>query len=260
MGLLRNRPGGSGHIELLDGSHRVWSTDGQPAHLLPASAWLTPALTVSFPDFVKRNAYGYYGGAGITSASAMSMTTILPGEYFPGAAGIYDLAETVLGTVPAGCNFIDVRVTLNRTKNPTDILYQPVTNCLPTQQTHLQGGSALLEAPPAWRRAMWIGLSGTNVVLRRYQSVTTQVGISWNVPNDNDTGAGGRRPGWTHGGGAGSENGRPVYVIEISSVADVNNINKRRGEAFQCSLVDTVSDFSSEWTGSAIIRPGYVKP
>lgn len=242
----------SGDVVLKDGTRRVWSTDGRPVNLLPEAMWMQGAMTVAFPDFVKRNAYLF---SKQVSTSCISWTTIIPGEWRASASGVYNLADQVIGTMPDGCNFADIRVTLNRTVDPTPLTGFPVRNMVPTQQTFLPGGACLAEFTWAWKRLFWIEVMGLDLVLRRKQSVwdfgaDTQ---PWTTIYD---GAGGFQNGWTHGGGSNSARGLVVAPIQ-SKVPHSGNINKQRGGSNQCSLVDN-NNFASTWTGSFLIRPGYI--
>lgn len=252
----RLQPKGNGHIELLDGTRRVWSSDGRPVNLLPEANWLTVPVTIAFPDFIKRNAYCFAPQSGIfANSSCASFSTIIPQEWGPGEASPRTLADQALGTVPAGVNYIDVRVTLARTKAPTALLGIAVPNQIPTQQTLLPGGTMPAEMTYLWRRLFEIGLDGTQIRLRRWQSVwsgATQLG--WSPGNAVYFPNGGKRPGWTHGGGSSSSLGHPAHMIQRKAGG---NVNKARGEANQCSLSDN-SNFSSTWAGTALIRPGYI--
>jgi hypothetical protein len=252
----RLQPKGDGHIELLDGTRRVWSSDGPPINLLPQANWLTIPVTIAFPDFIKRNAYCFAPQSGIiANTSCASFSTIIPQEWGPGEPSPRTLPDQVLGTVPSGVNYIDVRLTVNRTKAPTALLGIDVPNSIPTQQTPLPGGTMPAEITTLWRRLFEIGLNGTQIRLRRWQSVfdgPTQ--ITWAPGNQVWLPNGGKRPGWTHGGGSDSALGHPAHMIQRKAGG---NVNKERGGSNQCSLSDN-SNFASTWTGTALIRPGYI--
>lgn len=240
-----------GHIYLENGGYRTWSSDGRPVNLLPIASRITQPLTVAFPDFTKRNAYAldvYIDPMfGDTTTSCGSWSTIIPQEWSSG--------NTVLAPLPEGCNFVDVRVTLNRTKNPDIVTVHAPINILPTQQTFLPGGSALCERAPIWKRAFHIVISGSNIVLWRQQSVYDGPnGINWADGNSQYTSNGGYREGFTYGGGSGAQNGHLAKIIQGKSGGSVN---KRRGESNGCSLNDN-TDHSSTWTGSVQLWPGYI--
>src|SRR5690606_8744154 len=131
--------------------------------------WLSVNRTVSFPDFTKFANYAYQrvsASSGNPPPWALSgsgdacqtVTMIAPGEQ--------QIAGVVVGTVPAGTNYIDVRVRVTRTKNPTTLLDQQVPMLLASGQwVSLPGGSCLIESTPIWRRLFNVELSGTSVTI-----------------------------------------------------------------------------------------------
>lgn len=241
----------AGHIYLQNGSYRVWSSDGRPVNLLPIANRLSVPLSVSFPDFSKRNAYAldvYIDPLfGSIETSCASWSTILPQEWVSSAS--------VLAALPAGCNYVDVRVTISRTKSPTNRLATQPINLVPAQQTWLPGGSCFCEHGGIWLRAFEIVISGGNIVLVRRQSVFDGAnGIPWAPGNSQYTGSGGYQEGWTYGGGSNAQNAHLAQLIQGKSGG---NINKRRDGSNACSVVDN-TDFSSVWTGTVQLWPGYI--
>lgn len=229
----------------------VWSTERAPVNLLPESAWITlSGYAISFPDFAKGGGYGYVryiDPFGFESDGCITGLTLLPQSW--------DSGPTTIGTVPTGCNYIDVRVNLTRTKSPPNILGVPVSNSLPNAETVLAGGWCLVESEFSWSRTFEIYLSGTNVLLRRKQSVrTAQAGENptWTT-NFNVNG-------WSHFGGTGAANGALVGQIDEKSGALGGGGSRRRDGANACSMNTSGFDFSSVYTGTITIRPGYIKP
>lgn len=260
-----------------DGGRIVGSLARRPAVLLPEASWITlSGKQIAFPDFRKTQVYGY--NIGHTSVpfdwrvDACVTGACMPWqEWGPNGVGAgtftNNLAQEVMGTVPVGVNYLDIRVALTRTKNPSRYLGSAVDGAagfdvpmlLSPNQVLAEGGSALVEAIGPFRRMFWIGLVGNNIVLRRYQSVcephpSTYPG-SW-------TGTA-HGVGWSHHGGAGSDKPNLVWEIARNQVSDSgvfsNTGQCRRGGPQACSLVDN-SDFSSTYTGTITIRPGYIAP
>lgn len=253
----------NGHIRFENAGHVVWSTDRRPVNLLPEDTWISRSLTVAFPDFVKRNAYAFdISTDPLTESettSCASFVTILPGEWSRSASSPRTLPQQTLGTVPAGIDYIDVRVKLSRTNAPNNYLSFSVPNMLPTQETHLPGGSCLVESSGIWKRLFEIVLSGTSVVLRRYQSVYDgDNNIEWSPGNAIQFSNGGYRQGWTYGGGSDAEDAHLAALIEGKDRTNSSSINRWRGGSNACSLDDDDISFASTWTGSVIIRPGYL--
>lgn len=253
--MARLYPVGDGSIRLEKNGHRIWSSDGPPLNLLPEANWLTIPLTVAYPDFVKRNAHCYQKYTdpqlGRDDALCMSVSTILPQEWGPFEGGAYNLPDIVLGTVPDGVNALDRRLTMTRSKAPTPVLGKAVPHALADGEMFLPGGSCRVEAIDQWERTFAIKLIGNQVVLRRTQSTAAWAGqISWATGSGNVQG-------WTHGGGSNSQLANPAYVIQ-SKPAN-NQLDKWRGAPNQCSLADP-SNFSSIYTGTLIVRPGFIKP
>lgn len=242
----------------------------RPVHLLPDEHRITlSGKQIVFPHFRTTFAYGYIYAVdavgppvgNIPMDACISAVALPWQEWGPNGVGdgtfTNDLPQEIIGSVPPGVNYIDVRVVLSRTKAPTNYLTLPVPALLNGQQVWCEGGSALVEAIGPWRRAFWIGLQGTDIVLRRYQSVNTphpsQYPASWSTAY-----------GWSHHGGAGSDKPNIAHIIQTKQgthpgSASPDGHPRRFGRPDACSLADT-SDFSSIYTGSVIIRPGYIKP
>lgn len=243
----------NGHIYLENGAYRTWSSDGRPVNLMPLAQRRNVPLTVSFPDFQKRNAYTYdiytryIGSVPVSTQDACaSWVTILPQEWVSG--------DTILAPMLAGCNFLDVRVTISRTKSPTKRLAFEASNLVPTQQTFLPGGSCPCEEGGIWWRGFEIVVAGANIVLRRRQTVYDgPSGIPWR-PGNSVYQNGVPAEGWTYGGGSNAQNGHLAQMIQGKSGG---SIGKHRGGSNACSLADN-TDFSSIWTGTVQLWPGYI--
>jgi len=241
----------------------VWASDAAPAALLPDSETITFPATINFPDFDKGNCAVFSLNSDGTDSGAISWATILPGEWHYQKTGSKELAQTLLGTVPSGINYLDVSINLSRTNAPDQVLGNtvPIVGIKPGKWSDLDGGCAVLERMPAFLRAIQVVRSGNNIYLRRIQSVkdadeaaVTTLGIAYK------TGAqvwsSGALSPWhnlaTHGGDA---RGHVVYELDRKGYG--GNINKQRGGANEPSFTDP-SDFSCTYEGTVRFRPGYI--
>lgn len=255
MGRMYPKP--NKHIQFDQNGQRIWSSDGPPVNYLPEADWLRGPLTVAFPDFVKRNAY-YVGNPGGGSTFCMSLITIIPGEWGPSGAGVYNLPDIILGTVPADTNHIDVRVNLSRTKGPSNYMAFAIPSLIPAGENHLPGGSCQCEAIALWRRLFEIVRVGNNVVLRRYQSVINAGdGMNWLSNNSDQNDVGGVRSGYTYGGGTNARLGH-MASIRDRKTRPASPARKDRASG-ACSTQDN-TNYASTFTGTFTIRPGYIKP
>lgn len=258
----------------------VWATDRRPINLLPQANWITKSNHEiwfdNFQTFVNyaHQRVGASGGSGWETTigdTCQTVTMIVPEER------TYD--GQILGTVPNGVNYIDVRVKLVRTRHPMNYLDQWVPSLIAENQwVHLPGGSGLLEATGIWRRLFEIVLEGQNVVFRRKQSVAP-------VPPDAvqryggiyNTVGNGLAPdrqttyaawGWVPEQGQGfaqtQRPGHPAALIESKEFSANNGASAptmgakhpRRERA--CMVSNTIHDFSSLYIAELEIRPGYM--
>lgn len=240
----------NGNIYHTDGSRIVWSTTRRPALLLPDDAVTLSNFDVSFPDFSKSNAYGfsYYSNTqGNLYSSCVSLISINPQEWDSGLNFVCNLPEQ--------SNYFETEITLSRIVTPSPYLDNPIPDVFGSGTRHMpDGNSAIVEAIGPMVRMFAFERVDNAVYLRRKQSVTNagQV-VSWNSGNNNNTGSGGMRPGWTYGG---NPNAWPAYRIDSRNTG---NIDKRRGGPNQCTLSDP-TNYASLWRGTVTITPGYIAP
>lgn len=283
MGKVYNVVGTNKIVVEDTGGRIVWATDRQPVNLLPESNWISTNRNVEFPDFVKFANYAHQrvsnpaaignppwalSGSG---DSCQTVTMIQPEDS--------TFSDVFLGSVPAGVNYIDVRVKVRRTKDPTYLLDQYIPQLVAYDQwIHLPGGSCLVEASSIWRRLFDVILSGQNIFLRRKQSVAP-------VPGDAVSRYGGiyqnsgsnqdawltftyQSWGWVTGpGGAfvGSQrNGHPAALIQVQEFGPNNGATtptmgaKHPTRERACSVDVSQHNFSSTYNVDIVIRPGYI--
>lgn len=240
---------GLGNIYHTDGSRVVWSTTRRPALLLPDSAVTLTNFDISFPDFSKDNAYGFaynIDDFGFQFSSCVSLISINPQEWDSGLSFVCNL--------PANSNYFETEITLSRIVTPSTYMDVSIPDTFGSGAQHMpDGNSAIVESIGPIVRMFSFERSGNAVYLRRKQSVTNAGNtVSWNSPNNNDSGSGGYRAGWTYGG---NPQAWPAYRVETKNTG---GIDKRRTGGNPCSLSDP-SNYSSLWRGTVTITPGYIK-
>lgn len=279
------RDNSTGHVIVEDYNGNLkWSSDRPPVNLLPESSWITTGATIAFPDFSKFVNYAYQrvspssgnpppwalSGSG---DACQTVTMIDPLQEWNGE-------QITLGTVPAGVNYIDVRVNISQTKAPFSFLEQATIPLIAGGQwVHLPGGSGLIEANNVWRRLFTVALSGTTVVLRRKQTtaaipanaVARYGGIYNNAGINGNAGIVSDRAGWgwmptnVYSWQGYQRNGHPAALIAIGQFSPNNGAStptsgaKHPTRERACSTNNSSHDFSSTYSGTIIIRPGYIK-
>lgn len=186
------------------------------------------------------------------------------------------LPNIVLGSLPAGANYIDVRVQLSRTVSPSTYLDDPVPALIPNAQVFLPGGSCIVEATPIWRRLFEIVISGSQIILRRRQSVSEipvafpnsegwrrYAGIYRNNNGDRQEGSSNTWSGWGNNASTGHQAGHPAALIQSKPFgynpghSAPSNQAKARGRGNACSMSHN-HNYASTYSGQIIIRPGYI--
>lgn len=262
----------------------IWSSDRPPVNLLPESSWITTTQSIAFPDFTKFANYAYQR-VSPSSGNPPPWALSGSGDACQTITMIAELQEwngeeITLGSVPNGTNYIDVRVNLTQTKAPSAFLEQAVPPLIaPGQWVHLPGGSGLIEATTIWRRLFTIALVGTSVVLRRKQTTAAipasaasrYGGIYSNAGINGNAGIVSDRAGWgwvaSDGAGwVGSQrNGHPAALIQVGQFSANNGAStptagaKHPTRERRCSVNINAHDFSSTYSGTIVIRPGYIQ-
>jgi hypothetical protein len=224
------------------------------------------ATTITFPDLVKSNMYYWNGNhpdASHNTEQAAVFISFPKQEWNKDAASPYTLPDILVGTAPAGTDYLDLQVNLTRTTNPTAILGDTVKPLIPAGYTvNCLGGSCLLEhcAPLVRGFAVLLGdtnLDGTiNVYLRRYQSTRRDnriSGISTGWSSANSSSDGDR---FTYGANG---KGIAIYLAQQYGPTTVfdpsQTFTHQRGGSNGLSLTDA-TNFTSVYTGDLIITPG----
>lgn len=243
--------------------------------LLPESSMISISMNVTFPNLLSGPAYlqRTYG----TTPYCESWSALFPQEWGPGEVdysptdslgplqiATRNLPEQLIGSVPAGTDYIDVRAKMTRTTSPPSFMQQgpPPVMFKEGDWIGLPGGSCPCEYFVPMARHFDIELRGTSLYLRRFQSVRNNgQPISWNsAPQNNygwfNTGAA------TYGAsydGAYTRFGTPAVMIQTLS-GDLS-VNRRAPWAFNstgaCSI--TPVNYTSVYSCEFQIRPGRYK-
>lgn len=245
------------HLRVWDESDNlVWADNIKPINLLPDEFTINATIDMVFPNMV--TSFNHVRSLVHSTLLDMDLVACTSWgiiqtnlEWGPDESAPYTLSDQILGTVPFGVNYLDVRVGLIRTVSPGSYLNVAIDNELPEEETFLPGGSMRLEDTPSWRRSAWIGLSGTNVVLKKWQSVGTG-GI---IAEISDT----RTPG---GSGWYSPVNSGTWVLGSLQAQQTehvwtNNGNSSRYVDGHC-LPGTIPTWGARWQGYATIRPGFI--
>lgn len=253
----------AGRLLIEKDSVPIFDTDAFPVQFYPIAQEITVSKTITFPDFVKANSYGFARGAQGSNFvnSCQSYVTLPYQEWGPAAIAPptdYNLSDEVIGTVPGETDVLLVRVNLNRTTNPSAIN----GNAIPVtfdagQWVQVDGGALIVEMLPPMTRMLSIVLSETlnpngtrNVLLRRVQSVSKKLYTYWRGDGNPQV------SGWTYGGTRGRY-GHIVSLIQAKgpTFGPDGWSGLARGNSGQCSLVDN-TNYSSVYSGQISITPG----
>ncbi|HEV7345789.1 MAG TPA: hypothetical protein VGN60_09195 [Devosia sp.] len=242
----------AGEVYQTEGSRIVWSTTRAPALLVPGSVTTLTNFDISFPHPAMDSAYALDVTIdptfGTTLTNCATWASMVPGEWDSGLSG-------PIALLPAGVNHFEIEVELSRVVEPSSYAGKSFPKSIAEgQRTWLNGGACELERAGPLIRIFRFERSGNGIYLRRKQSIKDagNLGI-WAPGNSQYTGAGGYQEGWTY---TSDPRAWPAHLIETRSGG---NVNKRRGEANACSIVDN-SNYASTWRGTVIITPGHIKP
>lgn len=243
--------------------------------LLPETSIINISRNVTFPSLLDGITYlqRTYG----STPYCESWSSLLPQEWGPNevnfsptmSGGTFQvatrtLAREVIGSVPSGTDYIDVRAKMTRTTSPPVFMQQstPPVMFQEGQWIGLPGGSCPCEYFVPLARHFDIVLEGTTLYLDRYQSVRNG-GERWffggNPANQygwfiNNTAT------YAAYSGAWTGYGTPASLIQTLS-GDIF-VNRRAPWAFNstgaCST--TRPDYTSVYSCEFEIRPGRYKP
>lgn len=262
-------------IQVINADDISFDSSRPSIQLLPDSAKLSISRTVTFPTLLSGPAYlqRTYG----STPYCESWSALFPQEWGPDEVnfsptdnlGVVQVAtrnlpEELIGTVPTGTDYIDVRARMTRTQAPRSFMEQhpPLVMFKEGDWIGLPGGSCPCEYFVPLARHFDIVLRGTSLYLRRFQSVRNNgVSMTWGSGPQNTYG-------WfttiaeAYGvsyAGAFTRFGTPAVLIDRQS--DNINVNRRAPWAFNstgaCSIVPP--DYTSIYACEFEIHPGRYK-
>lgn len=249
----------SGVMTITKDGRLVFSTASPLMNLVPSAAITVSSHAIIFPDLrkgVNYHKYRYTPFIGPDEGACASFAGIIEQEWGPMESSPFTLADEVLGTVPAGTDYLDVMVNLtNTTVSAGWYDLGRFSNVPAGEWVKLEGGSCVVESIPGMRRSFEIVLDGTDVVLRRYQSVTA----SGTVARTGSFGAG-NQTGYVAGTDAPTDASKyAIYGALIETrgpSASGSDASWAPGGANGCST--TPPSYASTWTGDILITPGCI--
>lgn len=262
MGKFFSYNNGASHRLVDDADHIVWDTGRKALQRIPIAAIVLTGVSVVFPDFEKGWAYYYsHGGTLFTESVCDVFATALPREWGPGRA--IDLPQIFLGTVPVGTDALDVQVRLTRTGTPSLLLGNTIPVKPPTGAWFVIPDGTCVPESRSWFQRMFVVVrDGTNVYLRRYQSVKRYPSpfpnpwnngvFPWIGGNAEFAGGGGKNRGWLYGPQVDANLGIPLARTSTKSAG--GGVNKNLSGDNACSLADT-TNYASTYSVDFIITP-----
>lgn len=245
--------------------------------LFPESRF-TLTRNVTFGNLVSTIMYFHRGAAG-NPTSCESWSALLVQEHGPHVPNYSpvvapgppvleritrNIPAEVLGTVPTGTNYIDVRVRLRRTTVPPVFLRQapPYMFHPENEWINLPGGSCICEYFSPLARHFDVVLSGTNVMLNIYQS-TREDGITTDSTDGNSNNGN-----FTQIGTAwGNYPNAPVYWAQFAVYYDSrgpdSTSNKRPpwgSTSTGSCTIGPVVNYTSQYSVDFEITPGRYRP
>jgi len=246
----------SGVMTITKDGRLVFDTARPLMNLVPSAAITLTAKAISFPDLYKGTIYHQMRVSSgppfnIDSFGCASFSGLIEQEWGPGEAN--NLADETLGAVPAGTDYLDVMVNLTNTTVPGGWFDLAMRTDFPSGEwVKLEGGSCLIEGFPGLRRLFEIVLDGTNVKLRRWQSVTANGAVI----RGNPSGVG-NSTGYLAGTSAGLDLAKyATYGALIQSRGPSITSNHRHNGTDPCS--QSGPSYASTWTGDIVITPGRI--
>lgn len=258
-----------GHIIIRDGSRVAFNSANPHAQLNPLAKIELSSVDITFPTFwggviyqQTRETVDNHPFPSYDIHGCWTMFSPVPQEWGPSAAAPHNLANVVLGSVPAGTQYLEVWVNLTQVQVPSNWLDIPFSSSFPAGQwVKLEGGSCLIEEPPGYKRLFEIVLVGTNVVLRRYQSAG---GGGWTRSNPGGT-AGNQTFFYEGTNAPNSASADANFGVVIDSKSGPVNTTHRppgkengSGNNDACSMNTSGISFASTWRGPIRIIPGRI--
>ena len=254
----------SGVMTITKDDRLVFSTDRPLLNLIPNSAIVLNDYDISFPAFWHGTVYHkLFDSSGPLNdlMGCASFTGFVEQEWGPGEASPNTLSDIIVGTVPDGTDYLDVMVNLTNTVVPAGWLDLTMKTNFPAGETvKLEGGSCLIEFFPGMRRLFEFVLDGTDVVLRRYQSITANGDVN-RFYNNTSANMSPHYIGFVDGTNAAQDGVKKAIrgaIIQLKGMSAYagNQNDYNPGGSQDCS--QTSPSYASTWSGDIVITPGRI--
>ena len=258
----------AGRFQVIKDGRVAFDTDTPAARLAPSKKLTLTDYEIEWPDFYKGIYYTMVNSRdpilGTYLGGATSYLALVGQECGPKEPTGYTLPDIVLGTAPAGANYLNVKVNLVNTVVPGKIAGDvSILSALPAGKwTRLPGSSCRVESHGPLRRTFDILLDGSNIVLRRRQSVRDSDGAIERVFHSYSTSNG--QFAYYHPGSPGTNaaysTGHYAAVGEKlqSRSSGSSSSAIEPGGSSGCTLDTTLVSYRSVWAGDIEITPGRV--
>lgn len=266
----------TGNFQVIEDGRVALDTAAPMTGLIPDAAFTLSGYAISFPDFwsgiiyhqtrVGPDMFGNY------THGCSTWIGIVHQEWGPGEASPHNLPDIVLGTVPAGTDYIDCWVNLTRTLNPANIFDLQLSSNFPQGQwVKLEGGSCYIEQFGGVSRLFEIVLIGTDVVLRRYQSAAEGGNASPPVLRNLPGATIGNEVFYFPGTNAPLQASSPArYALYGHKLGELVNVTTptHRPSGYEAGSASNVPcgtstsgiSYASTWTGDIRVTPGRITP
>lgn len=257
----------SGVMTITKDGRIVFDTARPLMNLVPSAAIELTGYDIEFPDLHQGVIYHQHRETPIIGTDrfgCMSFAGLIEQEWGPAESSPYTIADVVLGAVPDGTDYLDVRVNLTNTVVPAGWFDLTMRSNIPSGQwVKLDGGSCLIEGFPGLRRLFEIIIDGGNAVLRRYQSVTAdgQQARSTYVQSTANTTNPGPYRGFvpkTNAPVDASKNALYGAIIQGKGLGYTPLTPGAWGPSGSNACSTTSPSYASTWTGDIIITPGRI--
>lgn len=267
-----------GHIVAEHNGRKAIDTRGPMLGLVPAGTISLAGYSITWPDLWKGTIYHqhrqdiYIGPPSPANKigedhGCSTWIGLIPQEWGPAQPSPNNLPDIVLGSVPAGTDYLEIWVNLTRTVAPAKMLDLALgTNFPEGVDVKLDGYSCVIEEFMGVARQFEFVRDGTTVKLRRHQSVNANGGVM-NPPAPRLTGGAtsGNKVFYFPGTNAPEAAGYTVYGQQIDSQLH-RNAPTHRPAGYEagssnnspCSMSHAGVSYASTWTGTIKIKPGRI--
>lgn len=254
-----------GNIIVQEAGRTALNTAAPMMNLIPSETITLNNYDIEFPNlwyglgYIQARQTEIFGDV----HSCSSFSALVEQEWGPSQSSPNNLPEIILGTVPVGTDYLDVRINLSRIVSPSNILNMPFYPAFTENSwVKLEGGSCIAEKQSGISRLFEIVLSGTNVILRRYQSVRAGGGFTRNNPSASS----GNQSFFYSGTNAPNDASRTsIFGTFLDNKASLNApthrpSGKEAGSSNNspCNMSTSSVNYRSVYRGTIVITPGRI--